>query len=526
MTGPVAGVGEKASPPLSPRAGLLLIPRRAARRFPSAEAVWAGDRWWSHAELYYRSLQAGRLLVQTGVQRGDRVALLHPNSAGFTAAFFGVMAAGATAAPLNPQLTPREIAGAMQSCEIGTIFASEELAERASEAAAAVRGWRPTVLPLRPGEDARRQPVPPGHPMAEPAPAVILFTSGDSGSPRGVALSHRALLLNAWWCAAWSQSTDPGQPRRLTAPFRALGAVPQSHAFGLTCIQHASLMHGGSFVPMERWDPEEAIRLMLQHRINSFSGVPAMYAGLIEAPLPRRPTLAWATTGGAHTPDAWKQGFTERFGPPVQDGYGLTEAAPLVCFQSASVPRKEGAVGPAIGPASVRIVDLNGQELPAGEEGEIVVGGDCLMDGYWGEPPLNGIGGEKELRTGDLGRLDHDGHLYLAGRLGDVINRGGYQVHPAELEALFAAHPGVAAACCVALPHPRLGQEPAMALQPRKDYDLQPDMLQAWAAARLAPYKRPRSLYIVAAIPVGRTGKPLRGEVLRLLERMDGLSGR
>lgn len=252
-----------------------------------------------------------------------------------------------------------------------------------------------------------------------------------------------------------------------------------------------------------------------------------MFAGLLACRDAARPRLRWATTGGAPMPEEWKSQFLQSFGVPVQDGYGLTEAAPLVCFESAAAGIRPGSTGPPIGPARVRITDPSGAPLKSGERGEVEVGGACLMDGYLGDQAATrAVLRDGWLKTGDLGSLEEDGRLYLAGRSRDLILRGGYSIYPAEVEAALQSHPSVLHACCAGIPHQRLGQEIGALVELRPGADVSENELLRHAALRLAPFRRPRLILITEQLPRGATGKVARKQAAELLSEAAAQSSR
>lgn len=317
----------------------------------------------------------------------------------------------------------------------------------------------------------------------DPAPdtAVALFTSGTTGEPKRVELSHGLLRRNAE-CLAHALG--------LTEDDVLWGSAPLSHVFGMTGCMNAAIACGATLVLARRFDALDALETIEREGVTVFMGVPAMLAALVAAASEtgRQPPLRLAHCGGAPLPLETLRAFEEVFGGPVLEGYGMTEAGGVVALSHAGAPRKPGSVGTAAA----------GQELRIAEDGEVLVG----LDGRW-------------IATGDVGRLDEDGYLFLLDRKKDVIFRGGYTIYPRQVEEALVAHPAVREAVVVGVPHPTLGEEVAALVVAAGT--CRPDELQSYARARVAAYAYPRLVVLVDDLPRSPNGKVLRREINRAL---------
>jgi len=457
------------------------------------------------AELAARVAGRARALVAAGVRPGDRVAVLLPNSLACAEALLAAALARAAAVPINLRWTAREVDHLLADAEPRLLVAAPERL-----AALGLEPPRPPLL--SPGAQAS------GPALPAPAPedtALILYTSGTTGRPKGAMLTHRNLVANARCIAQWLRF-GPGE--------RVLTVMPLFHANAIVIGLLAPLVAGGSAVIAERFHASAFWRTVERHRATTAGTVPTMLALLLAAPDSHpalgRTSLRFLLTGSAAVPADLVRAFEMRFGVPVVEGYGLTECTCRATFNPIE-RRRPGSCGLPLGP--LRIVDADDRDVPPGEVGEIVLRGPHVMRGYFRNPEATAAalrGGW--LHTGDLGRLDADGFVHVAGRASELIIRGGENVYPREIEEVLLAHPDVAEAAVVGAPDPLYGEVVDAYVVPRAGRPLDEARVSAWCAARLADFKRPARVTFVAGLPRGPTGKVLKGALGALASLTSG----
>ena len=462
--------------------------------------IHAGSRL-DYAGLEALSARFARLLAERGVRAGDRVAIWLPNEPAFVAAYYGALRVGAIAVPLNPLLR------------------SGEVAERLGDAGAALVVAPPARFGELEGEGA--EPVDPAGagdvpPLDEVAPrrpadpAVLLYTSGTSGRAKGAELTHAGLRANALFLGAHVLGLDETDV--------VLGSTPLSHVLGQSGVMNAAIARGACVALMPRFDAAASLELMRSEGANVFLGVPTMCKALLQAAEESNavPSLRVAHVGGAPMPPDALAAFGARFGCPVLEGYGMTEVGTAASHRLGGVV-KPGSVGPAADGVELRIAGPSGGDVPAGEAGEVLIRSRWLMRGYWRNPEAtrDAIDEDGWLATGDVGRLDEDGFLFLVDRKKDVILRGGYSVYPREIEDVLGSHPAVQEAAVVGVPHDELGEEVVAVVVARAGEGCDPEEVREYARARVAAYKYPRLVVVAEELPRGPTGKLLRREIDR-----------
>ncbi|HYW26886.1 MAG TPA: long-chain fatty acid--CoA ligase, partial [Terriglobales bacterium] len=466
-------------------------------------------------QLTYRDLDraSARLagwLRDRGLRPGDRVGIMLPNVPDFAVAYYGALRAGAAVVPMNVLLKQREVAYSLGDSEAALILAWNAFAE-AAEAGAAEAGTRCVLL--APGDlDALTAGI---DPLAEPvdrAPtdtAVILYTSGTTGRPKGAELTHANLTRNV------------DVARRLfglDADSVVLGALPLFHAFGQTCGLNAGVASGATLTLLPRFEPGRALEVMVRDGVTVMEGVPTMYAALLHHPERERfdlSTLRLCVSGGAALPAEVLRGFEAAFGCAVVEGYGLSETSPLASFNRTDRERKPGSIGTAVEGVEMRVVDGDGSEVPAGEVGEIVIRGHNVMKGYWRRPEATAeaIDGDGWFRTGDLARRDEDGDFFIVDRRKDMIIRGGYNVYPREVEEVLYQHPAVRECAVVGVPHAELGEEVGAAVVRKPGAQADAEELREFVRAQIAAYKYPRHVWFVDELPKTATGKIVKRDI-------------
>ncbi|MGH8982774.1 MAG: AMP-binding protein [Acidimicrobiia bacterium] len=469
-------------------ADLLLAPAAAS---PDAVAVRHGAAALSYADLGDAAARfAGRLQAE-GVSPGDRVAMEAINEPAFVVAYLGALRAGAVAVPLNPQAPEPERDRELAAVEPAIVLRRDDLRAGPGDAT--------------PAEAVDR---------ADDDLAVLLFTAGTAGHPKAPMLTHGNLTANI------RQVQDhPGL--RLRPDDVALGVLPVFHVFGLNVSLGVTLTAGAALVLVDEFHAAPTLRIVREHTVTVVAGVPAMYAAWealseTDAHPDAFASVRLAVSGAAALHPRVAVGFRERFGISVYEGYGLTEAAPIVTTSAlGSGQPREGSIGPPLPGVEVRLVDVDGADVLAGDPGEIWVRGPNVFSGYWRdeEATARALTDEGWLRTGDIAVIDDDGELRLVDRSKDLIIVSGFNVYPAEVEDVLREHPDVAEAAVVGEPNDRTGEAVAAFVVPRPGRaPTAPDLI-AHCARLLARYKCPERVEVVDSLPRSFAGKVLRREL-------------
>ncbi len=481
------------------------ILQESAVRHPDRIAVVDGDVRITYRDLWQDALRLAARLRAEGVRTGDRVALLLPNSADFPRAYYAVLAAGATVVPVHALLVAAEVAYVLRHSGCRAVVTADPLTSVA-EAAADHAGVR--VLSV----DCDGQALDAAEPRDPDDTAVILYTSGTTGSPKGALLTHANLVLNATVCAQDLFALTPDDI--------VLGCLPLFHSFGQSCAMNAALRAGATLVLAARFTGPGALALMAREAVTVFMGVPTMYHALAEASVPGGPRpvgLRLAVSGGAALPVALLERFEAAFDAVILEGYGLTETSPAATFNRPA-GRKPGTVGRPIRGVEAAVADARIEDrvvaLADGEIGEVVLRGHNVFAGYLDDPAATAaVLVDGWFRTGDLGVKDPDGFLTIVDRKKDLIIRGGFNVYPRDVEETLARHPGIAQVSVVGLPDEAMGEEICAAVVPHPGAQLRPDDLVAWARERLGRHKSPRIVRVVGSLPLGPSGKVLKREL-------------
>jgi long-chain acyl-CoA synthetase len=465
-------------------------------------------------EMSYRALDTASarvagLLAQRGVEPGDRVGLMLPNVPEFAVVYFGVLRAGAVVVPINPLLKEREVAFYLSDSGARMVFAWHGFAEAAE---AGARGPGAECVFVTPGEFARlladADQLDSLADRAADDTAVILYTSGTTGTPKGAELTHSNLSSNV---AAVTALHSFGENDVV------LGALPLFHSFGQTCSMNAAVASGATLSLIPRFDAERALAIITRDRVTVFQGVPTMYSALLHHP--RRDefdtsTLRECVSGGASLPAEVLRGFEQEFGCKLLEGYGLSETSPVASSNRPDRQRRPGSVGVPIEGVQMRIVNEDGEEVPIGSRGEIVIRGPNVMKGYWGRPDATAeVIRDGWFHSGDIGVMDEDGYFFIVDRLKDMIIRGGYNVYPREIEEVLYEHPAVREVAVVGVPHPELGEEVAAAVALKDGAAADEAELREFVKARVAPYKYPRRISFFTDLPKGPSGKIVKREI-------------
>ena len=509
---------------------LALDLREAAQMYPARPAVRLDDTVLSYARLDELSARAAAWLRERGVGPGDPVGIMAPNVPQFPVFYYAVLRAGGAVVPMNPLLKAREVAHYLGDSGAGLVLAWDTAAGEAAAGAATAGAECVTVpaigevaaWPLSPESDVARR--------ADDDTAVILYTSGTTGTPKGAELTHANMRRNAAVTATSLLALGPDDV--------VMGCLPLFHSFGQTCGLNATVQSGACLTLIPRFSPAAALQVIERDRVTVFEGVPTMYVGLLGAGAGETDTssLRLCVSGGAALPVEVLHGFEKEFGAVILEGYGLSETSPVATFNRVD-QRKPGSIGLPVEGVELRLVGASGDDdgedgadgadgadgsgdgdltdVPDGEVGEIAIRGHNVMKGYWKRPEATAAvmrGGW--FRTGDLGRADADGFYYIVDRKKELIIRGGYNVYPREIEEVLYEHPAVLEAAVIGVPHPSLGEEVAAAVALRPGSAATPDELREWVKQRVAAYKYPRHVWLTDALPKGATGKILKREIV------------
>ncbi len=481
-------------------------------RFGEYPALAFEGRELTNADLQRAASRLAHGLRRLGVGPGDRVAVLLPNCPEVLESYAAILKLGAVVVPILFLLSPEEVGRILAHAGPQVAITSPDLAwklESWGGRRVLVDGEAPGAVPY--AELGRGQPE--TFPAVDRAPddlAVLLYTAGTTGQPKGVALSHGNLVANARSVASLYE---------LDRERWALAVLPLSHSYGLTLMNAGALL--GTRAVLLRWfEPGLVLETIQRYRVQQMSGVPTMFVHLLRYPDAERfdtsSVRVWGS-GAAPLPLEIVEPFERRFGGVLLEGYGLTEAAPVVAAHRLSGVRKLGSVGPPVPDVEVRVVDEAGRPLPAGEVGEVCVRGPNVMLGYYGMPEETArVLRDGWLHTGDMGRLDADGYLYLVERKKDLILRGGFNIYPREVEAVLEAHPAVAEAAVVGVPDLLMGEEVCAFVVLREGVRVTAAELVAWCERRLARFKCPKQVRFVDRLPRSPIGKVLRKELRAL----------
>jgi long-chain acyl-CoA synthetase len=464
----------------------------------------------TYAELDDASARMASLLSRRGLRPGDRVGIVLPNVPYFAVAYYGVLRAGGVVVPMNVLLKQREVAFHLGDSEAGLVIAMHGVADAAQSAAAEVGAECLVVEPV--AFDRVLSGAEPANAVAERAgddTAVILYTSGTTGKPKGAELTHANLRRNVEAVLHLFS---------IEADETILGALPLFHSFGQTCTLNAAIAAGAALALIPRFDAGTALALIDERRVALFAGVPTMYAALLHHRDRRRfdvSCLRLCVSGGAALPVELLRGFEEAFGCTILEGYGLSETSPVACFNDPDRKRKPGSIGTPIAGVELRAVDDTRTEVAQGDVGEIAIRGHNVMKGYWRRPEATAeaIDADGWFYTGDMGRVDEDGCWFIVDRKKELIIRGGYNVYPREIEEVLYEHPAVLEAAVVGVPHAELGEEVGAAVALRGGAAVGERELRDYVKSQVAAYKYPRHLWFVDELPKGPTGKILKREI-------------
>ena len=490
---------------------LASVLAESARRRPDALALVEDERRLTFGQVWQQVRRQAARLVELGVRPGDRVALMCPNTAEFPIAYYAILTAGGVVVPVHLLLTAREAEWVLHDSG-ATVMLFHPAQSTVARTAAAAAGADAVAVGERFADELATF-----HTRRPDDPAVILYTSGTTGRPKGAVLTHFNLVMNATVNAFDANDVRPGAT--------VLGTLPLFHSFGQTVSMNATWRALGTLVLLPRFDPAAAIELMVRENVTMFHGVPTMYGALLDAArdAAELPSLRLCISGGAPLPASTLDRWQDAFGTPVYEGYGLSETSPTVTVNQPDFDPRAGTVGHPIWGVEVEIADPTVPDrieiLAPGVLGEVVVRGHNVFAGYLGNPAAtDAVLIDGWFRTGDLGTKDTDGYVTIVDRVKDMIIRSGYNVYPTEVEEALLEHPAIAQVAVIGLPDDAKGEEVCAVVVASTATNA--DEIIDFARQRLASYKYPRRIEFTDRLPLGPSHKILKRELReRLIAR-------
>ncbi|AHN23175.1 fatty acid--CoA ligase family protein [Lysinibacillus varians] len=506
---------------------LVSCVRQQAAEQPEKIAYHFMGKDTSYGEFEHTVGRFAQGLQDLGVQKGDHVAFLLGNTPHYLIALYATMRLGATAIPVNPIYTPDEISYILRNGDVKAVIALDALLplvevgvqafpevvtfvvcettadvaekiEALSEEAKAKTHLFSHIVASATGS---LEPVD----IAQDDTAIILYTSGTTGNPKGAMLTHGNVYSNA---------RDVSTYLGYRANDRIIATLPVFHVFALTVVVNAPLISGATVLLTPRFSPSEIFTLAREQQATVFAGVPTMYNFLYLLPEGKPEdfsTIRLAISGGASLPVALLHNFEKKFNVRVSEGYGLSEASPVTCFNPLDRERKAGSIGTSINNVENRVVDVNGIDVPVGEVGELVVRGPNVMKGYYKMPEETAMAiRDGWLYTGDLAKVDDEGYFYIVDRKKDMIIVGGYNVYPREVEEVLFAHDNIVEAAVVGYPDPNFGEAVHAYIVLKEVAATTTDDILAYCAKHMVKYKVPKVVEILDELPKNTTGKILR----------------
>jgi long-chain acyl-CoA synthetase len=490
------------------RMNLILAFANAARLDFSKTALFWGESRFSYGQFWAQTLSVSeKLRGGLGVGPGDRVALWLKNCPEFVPALFGVWQAGAAAVPINNFLKPAEVQFILADAGIQTVILDESMRESFAQVAAERAGLKALfVESIGTQSDGNAEPR---TGLGEGDLAVIVYTSGTTGHPKGAMLSHGNLLANIESCR---------DVLRAVGEDRFVVLLPMFHSFMLTVGVVLPMLIGGSIVLIRTLHPpKNVLAEIIQHQATLLPAVPPFFRALAHNPGPLDLPLRVCISGGAPLPVETLRAFSARFAIPLLEGYGLSEASPVVSFTPIEGPWKAGSIGKPVSGVEMSIQSDAGEMLPPGQAGELCVRGRNVMLGYWNQPAATAEAMRgRWLLTGDIGYADPDGYYFITDRKKDMLLVNGINVYPREIEEVLYGFPGVREAAVIGIPDARKGEQPLAFVAAHDGATLEEQSLLEFLRERLADYKVPRKVIFLPALPRNPTGKFLKTELRKM----------
>jgi long-chain acyl-CoA synthetase len=505
----------------------------SAKEFPDKKAIVFQDKSFTFAQTAAMVNKVANGLKARGIQKGDKVALSCLNIPYFPMVYYGILKVGAVVVPLNVLLKGREIAYHLKDSEAKAYFCFQGTPElpMAREGFAGFKEAEacehfcvimadPAAESSIEGTQSLGQFIAEADITCDTEPtgpedtAVILYTSGTTGFPKGAELSHSNMTMNAIGSRYLFQLT-PDDVHALV--------LPLFHSFGQTCQMNAGFSTGNTLVLIPKFMPEAVLAAIQNEGASIFAGVPTMYWAMLNFQDKEGQfdfdkigaTLRVGVSGASSLPVEIIKGIEAKYKIPILEGYGLSETCPVATFSHLYKKRKPGSIGTPIWGIEVEVFDQDNNALPAGEVGELVIRGHNVMKGYYNKPEATAkaFDGTTWFHTGDLGKKDEDGYFYIVDRVKDMIIRGGYNVYPREIEEVLLTHPDISLASVVGAPHDRHGEEIVAYVVPRSGADITADRIIEWSKEQMAAYKYPRIVHLRESLPMTATGKILKRDL-------------
>ncbi|MFD1850028.1 fatty acid--CoA ligase family protein [Oceanobacillus bengalensis] len=500
---------------------------------PSKTAYIFENKETSYQELEGAVRKFASQLEEMGIKKGDHIALILGNSPYYVISLYGALRVGAVVIPINPLYTTSEITYILNNGDVKAVITMDVLMPKfASTTNQLANVDSFIVCASNPDLTFEDHPFESkivqftqlmqggrldynGPILDEEDVAVILYTSGTTGNPKGALLTHRNLYSNA---------KDVADYLTISNQDRVIAALPMFHVFCLTVALNAPLMNGGTVLILPKFSPKEVFRMAQENQATIFAGVPTMYNFLLQTV--KHDNTLTATfagirlciSGGAAMPVALLKAFEETFDVMLSEGYGLSEASPVTCFNPLDRPRKPGSIGRSIINVENKIVNEMGEDVQVGEVGELVVRGPNVMKGYYKNPEETAATlKDGWLYTGDMARMDDEGYFYIVDRKKDMIIVGGYNVYPREVEEILYSHPSVSEVAVIGTPHIERGEE-VIAFVVTSDQNITEGYLKEFCKEHLAEYKVPSKIDFLDELPKNTTGKILRKSLRELIQ--------
>ncbi|MDX1414928.1 MAG: long-chain fatty acid--CoA ligase [Candidatus Promineifilaceae bacterium] len=503
----------------------------SVREVPGKAAVIFGQMQFTYAQINGAANQVANGLRAAGIGKGDNVALSCPNLPFFPIVYYGILKVGATVVPLNVLLKRREIAYHLQDANAKAYFCFQGTPQLPmgqegwagfNEIDECRHFWMITADPAGPSPIEGSMTL--GQMMGSQSPvfetvqtealdtAVILYTSGTTGQPKGAELSHSNIVMNAFVVRELFNAQENDVQ---------LVTLPLFHSFGQVVQMNAGFLCGHTLVFLARFDPADAFQALQDHEVTVFCGVPTMYWALLNYPKAEEydlqkiaETLRLGVSGGASLPLEVIKGVEVRFKLPILEGYGLSETSPVVSFGRMDKERKPGSIGVPIWGVEMRVVDDQDNDVEIGQPGEIIIRGHNIMKGYYNRPEETSEAFRNGwFHTGDVATMDDDGYFYIVDRIKDMIIRGGFNVYPREIEETLMTHPAVSLAAVIGVPDDQYGQEIKAFIVLKEGANASTEEIVAWSKNEMAAYKYPRFVEIKDQLPMTATGKILKTEL-------------
>lgn len=511
---------------------LAILLEESAQERPEHTAIIFGEMKLSYAAVNAAANQVANGLASLGIRKGDKVALSCPNLPFFPIVYYGILKLGAVVVPLNVLLKAREIAYHLQDSDSRAYFCFEGSAElpmgRMGHAAFQDSEACEHFFILT-ADPSARPPIegtktlgmlmhnqPPAFATVQTSAddtAVILYTSGTTGQPKGAELSHMNMMMNA-------RLSDNMYERHPDDVY--LVSLPLFHSFGQTVQMNTGFYRGVTLSLQPRFDPEEALAIMERDNVTLFAGVPTMYWAMLNVPKAEErfdlekiaSNLRLCASGGSAMPVEVMKAFDAKFMVKILEGYGLSETSPIASFSRTDRVRKPGSIGLPVWGVEMRILDEEDKEVPVGELGEIVISGHNVMKGYYKRPDATAEAFRNGwFHTGDIGKVDEDGYFYVVDRVKDMVIRGGFNIYPREVEEVLMTHPAVSLAAVIGVPDEQYGEEIKAFIVLNEGARATEDEIIAWSKESMAAYKYPRHVEFRDTLPMNATGKILKTEL-------------